>query len=407
MTASARGAATEGTMIVLKGGYLLMPDGSRVKGDLGVLGDRIVAVGQVTDSAAAIEVDVQGCTVMPGLIDMHSHLTLVPDVDKSRKVPRAKVALLAARQAVRALRAGITTCRDIGGYRHVDLHLRDAIKAGVVPGPRMDCAGEFIAITGGHAWPYVREADGEAEVRKAVREQVQAGADFIKYMGSGGVGRADEWEGAVQFSRPEVTAIIEEASAAGKRTAAHVHPAVAIEYAVSAGVRSVEHGTHLTKDLALAMADQGTFLVPTFAVYRAIATDGRWPELAERARHVYETKERTFRMAVEAGVSWAIGTDAGSFLPESAIVDEIEIIRDLGLSTREVLHQATAGNAALWGWNELGRLEVGASADVLAVGGDPLDDLGCLRDVRLTMTSGSLYDWRAIDQFPGRSPLPL
>jgi imidazolonepropionase-like amidohydrolase len=389
-------------MLVIEGGRLLLPDGTCVIGDLGVDHGRIVAVGKVTDVAGDGErLDARGCTVIPGLIDMHSHLTLVPDVDKSHKVSRAKIALAAARQAVRALRAGITRCRDIGGYRHVDLDLRNAIEAGLIPGPKMVCAGKFIAITGGHAWPYIREADGEAEVRKAVREQIQAGADFIKLMGSGGVGRVDESEGAVQFSFAEVKAIVEEAEAAGTVAAAHVHPERAISNAVRAGVRSIEHGTHLTPELASAMVDQGTFLVPTFAVYRAIATDGRWPELAPRAQQVYDTKIKTFLCAVERGVRWGIGTDAGSFLPVSGIADEMEIAHGLGFSPVEVLQKATQGNAELWNWSDVGRLEVGLTADLILVAGDPTTNLSDVRQVQVTIARGKVYDWRVIDSTPG------
>ncbi len=393
-------------MIIVEGGQLLLPDGTRSAGDLAIEGDKIVALGQLTDPPRdAVRVDATGCTVTPGLINMHSHLTLVPDIDKAWKVPKARIALLAARQAVRALRAGITRVRDIGGYHHIDIELRDAIEAGWVAGPKMVCAGKFIAITGGHAWPYIREADGEAEVRKAVREQVQAGADFIKLMGSGGVGRADESEAAVQFSFAEVEAIVDEARAADKRAAAHVHPERAISNAVRAGVKSVEHGTHLTPELARMMVDQGTFLTPTFAVYRGIATDGRWPELAPRAQKVFDTKLRTFASAVELGVRWAIGTDAGSFIPESAIADEMEIAQSLGFSATEVLHQATAGNAELWDWSDVGRLEVGLTADVLVVRGDPTANLSDIRRVETTIARGVVYDWRKIDAIPGPSPL--
>jgi imidazolonepropionase-like amidohydrolase len=395
-------------MIIVEGGQLLLPDGKRVAGDIAIERDKIIAVGTVSDAPPdAVRIDARGCTVMPGLINMHSHLTLVPDIDKTVKVSRAKIALLAARQGVRALRAGITRVRDIGGYRHVDLDLRNAIDAGLVPGPKMVCAGKFIAITGGHAWPYIREADGEAEVRKAVREQIQAGANFIKLMGSGGVGRADESEGAVQFSFPEVKAIVEEAQAASTVATAHVHPERAISNAVRAGVKSVEHGTHLTPELAKIMVDQGTFLTPTFAVYRGIATDGRWPELAPRAQQVYDTKIKTFKMAVEIGVNWAIGTDAGSFIPESAIADEMEIAQSLGFSATEVLRQATQGNAELWDWSDVGKLEVGLTADVLVVTGDPTTNLSDVRNVQVTIARGTVYDWRRIDALPGPSPLPF
>lgn len=393
-------------MIIVEGGQLLLPDGKRSKGDIAIDGDRITAVGAVGDAPAGTpRIDARGCTVMPGLINMHSHLTLVPDIDKAWKVPKARIAILAARQAVRALRAGITRVRDIGGYHHIDIELRDAIERGWLAGPKMVCAGKFIAITGGHAWPYIREADGEAEVRKAVREQVQAGADFIKLMGSGGVGRADESEGAIQFSFEEVKAIVDEATAADKRAAAHVHPERAIGNAVRAGVKSVEHGTYLSPELARMMVDQGTFLTPTFAVYRGIATDGRWPDLAARAQKVFETKVKTFAAAVELGVRWAIGTDAGSFIPESAIADEMEIAQGLGFSAIEVLQQATAGNAELWDWTDVGKLEVGLTADVIVVRGDPTSNISDVRKVEVTIARGTVYDWRQIDALPGPSPL--
>lgn len=394
-------------MIIVEGGHLMLPDGSRVLGDVGIEGDTIVAVGKCPDAASAsTRINAHGCTVLPGLIDLHSHLTLVPEIRGSNQVSRAQVAFSAARQAVRALRAGITRCRDIGGYRHVDLDLRNAIDAGFIPGPKLACAGQFIAITGGHSWPNIREADGEAEVRKAVREQVQAGADFIKLMGSGGVARPDESESAVQFSFGEVKAIVEEAEAAGKLAAAHVHPEHAISHAVRAGVRSIEHGTYLTPDLARAMVDQGTFLVPTFAVYRAIATDPRWPELAPRAQHVYETKLKTFHQAVELGVRWGIGTDSGSFVPVSAIADEMEIAHSLGFSAVEVLRQATQGNAELWDWSDVGRLEAGLTADLILVAGDPTSSLSDIRRVQATIARGKVFDWRELDSLYGTSPVP-
>jgi imidazolonepropionase-like amidohydrolase len=394
-------------MISITGGQVLLPDGRRVPGVVELEGERIVSVGgDGTQALRGRTVDATGCTVMPGLIDLHSHLTLVPELDRSQVVSRAKVALSGARQAVRALRAGITSCRDIGGVQHVDLALRDAIASGAVPGPRLECAGQFIAITGGHAWPHIREADGEAEVRRAVREQVHAGADFIKFMASGGVGRADESEGAIQFSYPEVAAIVAEARAAGKVATAHAHPEEAIRNSVRAGVRSIEHGTHLTEELAGMMRDQGTFLVPTFAIYRGLASAGRWPELAPRAQHVFDVKVRTFAAAVERGVRWGIGTDAGSFFPPTLIADEIEIIAGLGFSPWEVISQATAGNAELWGWSDVGRLEAGAVADLVVVEGDPLQNLSDVRNVRATVARGTVYDWRVIDADPGRPLLP-
>lgn len=393
-------------MISITGGHLLLPDGTRVPGSVVLEGERIVSAGGGAAAPGSRTVDATGCTVIPGLIDLHSHLTLVPEMKRPGPLSRAQIALSAARQAVRVLRAGITRCRDIGGVDHVDLALRDAMAAGALPGPRLECAGQFIAITGGHAWPHIREADGEAEVRRAVREQVHAGADFIKFMASGGVGRADESEGATQFSYPEVAAIVEEAHAAGRVATAHAHPEEAIRNSVRAGVRSIEHGTHLTPELAGMMLDQGAFLVPTFAIYRGLAESGQWPELAPRAGSVFEIKVRTFAAAVERGVQWGIGTDAGSFFPPTLIADEMEIVSSLGFSPAEVIAKATSGNAELWGWPDSGRLEVGALADLAVVEGDPLQNLSDIRKVRVTVARGTVYDWRVIDADRERPLLP-
>ncbi len=394
-------------MIIVEGGQVLLPDGTRVFGDVALEGDRISAVGQVsTDALDTERVDARGCTVMPGLVDLHSHLTLVLKDHETGTTSRATVALRGARQAVRALRAGITRCRDIGGFKHVDIDLRNSIEAGLIPGPKMVCAGQFIAITGGHAWPYTREADGDAEVRKAAREQIKAGADFLKIVGSGEAIFARDNETWTQFTFDEVRAIVEEASAAGTVAAAHVHPEPAIRNAVRAGVKSVEHGTHLTSELARMMIDQGTFLIPTFAITRAIATSGSWPEMEAWAKRAFATKLEMFQMVLELGVPWGIGTDSGSMIPVSAIADEFEIIHSLGVSALEVLQHATQGNADLWGWSDAGRIASGKVADIILVKGDPTSDLSAMRDVEVTIARGKVFDWRKIDLAFGGPLLP-
>ncbi len=385
------------SMTMVTGGQLLLPGGVLKPGSLSIEGDRIREVGEAAPAGVAVrKIDATGCTVMPGLIDLHSHLTLVPEVHAQGRVARARVALLAARQARRALRAGITRCRDIGGYRHVDIALRDAITQGLVPGPTMSCAGQFIAMTGGHGYPYVRQADGVPEVRKAAREQLRAGANFIKYMGSGGIGRAGEVETSVQFSSEEARAIVEEAKAAGTVAAAHVHPPEAIRRALEAGVRSVEHGSYLTDELSARMVELDVFLVPTFAIIRRMTTDPALADLKDRAARMYEVKVRTFSRAVEAGVSWGIGTDAGALTPIESIVEELEILEGLGFSRQELLEKVTLGNAALWGWSEVGELRRGWAADVLVVRGNPLASLSALRQVEVTICRGEVHDWRDI-----------
>ena len=297
--------------------------------------------------------------------------------------------------AKQALRAGITTMRDMGGYRFVDLDLRNAIAAGMVPGPRLLCSGKVIATTGGHIYYVAREADGPDEVRKAAREQLKAGADFVKVMCSGGVERVDESINAVQLNMDEIKAAVGVAADHGTIVAAHAHPTRAIKEAVKAGVASIEHGTLIDEEAAELMAEKKAFLVPTFSVYAAIAKLGL-PGISDRARVVFDTKKKTFDLAVRKGVPWGIGTDSGAFSPIASIIDELIMTHEAGISIVEVLLKATSGNAALIGLKDTGALEAGKRADLIVISGDPLKDLETLRNVSITVANGVLYDWSVV-----------
>jgi imidazolonepropionase-like amidohydrolase len=383
----------EELMIALVNGRVFTIDGKLVPGTVLISGDVITAVGErIEVPKEAKLIDVSGKAVLPGLIDLHTHLTLFHDPTLLAAGGEGKVALRAAFLAKQALKAGITTMRDMGGYRHIDIDLRNAIAMGFVPGPRLLCAGKVIATTGGHIYYVAREADGPDEVRKAAREQLKAGADFIKVMCSGGVERAGESIDAVQLGIDEIRAAVDVAADNGTVVAAHAHPTRAMKEALMAGVASIEHGTLVDEEVAEIMAEKKAFLVPTFSVYAAIAKSGL-PELAKRAQWVFETKKKSFELAVRKGVPWGVGTDSGAFSPVSSIVDELIMIHDAGIGVAEVLHRATAGNAELVRIKNTGTLEPGKRADLIVVQGDPLNDLGVLRNVAITICNGVVYDW--------------
>jgi len=384
--------------LLLRGGSVFGSDGVLLPGDVLISDDTIVSVGvDLGAPAGARVVELAGCAVLPGLIDAHTHLT--HGYDGSVEDREAAQGVRASFQALRALRAGITTVRELGSYRQVDIVLRDAIRAGRVLGPRMLCAGTYLTITGGHGHPKGRAADGPAEVRRAVREQLLAGADLIKVMCSGGAARADESPDASQFTPEEISAIVDEAGLAGRRVAAHAHPARSIKWALQAGAYSIEHGTFLDDECCDLAAERGAFLVPTLNVYQRLAASDRWPHLRERAAFLLAHKTKTFRRAAERGLAWAVGSDCSMFLPVEDYSEELSLIAQvLEVAPAVVIEAATKGNASLLGLDRLGDIVPGNLADLIVVAeGDPTRDLSALRNVRYTISSGRLIDWMAID----------
>jgi imidazolonepropionase-like amidohydrolase len=382
--------------LLLRGGKVLGPDGSLRAADVLIDGDTISSVGPHLDAAAETQVvELAGRAVLPGLIDAHTHLTHgYPGSVEDREAAQGTRSTF---QALRALRAGLTTVRELGSFRQVDIALRDAIKAGRALGPRMLCAGTYLTITGGHGHPKGRAADGVAEVRRAVREQFLAGADLIKVMCSGGAARAGESADASQFTAEEISAIVDEAALAGRRVAAHAHPARSIKWALQAGAYSIEHGTFLDDECSDLMGEKGAFLVPTLNVYQTIAESEKWPELQERAASLLAHKVKTFRRAAERGVKWAVGSDCSMFLPIEDYWRELQLITEvLEIEPHEAILAASKGNALLLGLDRLGEIAPGNLADVIVIGeGDPTADLSALRTVSHTVAAGRVIDWAA------------
>jgi len=360
---------------------------------------RIASVGSVADLPAGVGItDLGDATILPGLIDAHVHLVWSASAEPHEVVERESRALTALRCANNAalhLRAGVTTVRDLGATDGLSIDVARAVGLGVIRGPRVIAAGRAIAMTGGHGWFLGREADGAEAVRHAVRSELKAGATCIKLMASGGVyGHAEE-PGSPQLTVEELRVAVEEAHKAGRRVAAHAYSIEAIGNALDAGVDSIEHGSFIDRDTAGRMRESGTYLVPTMSVYRAMSERG--PELGapeyirRKTAEVLEASREAFRLALEAGVPVAAGTDCGApGHPHGTLLEELMLMVESGASPVQALRFGTSAAADLLGLgDEVGSLEPGKRADLLAVDGDPTSEILALRDVRLVLRDGS------------------
>jgi imidazolonepropionase-like amidohydrolase len=365
---------------------------------------RIASVGSVADLPAGAEItDLGDATILPGLIDAHVHLVWSASAEPHEVVERESRALTALRCANNAalhLRAGVTTVRDVGATDGLSIDVARAVGLGVLRGPRVIAAGRAIAMTGGHGWFLGREADGAEAVRHAVRSELKAGATCIKLMASGGVyGHAEE-PGSPQLTVEEMRAGVEEAHKAGRKVAAHAYSIEAIGNALDAGVDSIEHGSFMDRDTAGRMRESGTYLVPTMSVYRAMSEGG--PELGapeyirRKTAEVLEASREAFRLALEAGVPVAAGTDCGApGHPHGTLPEELMLMVESGASPIQALRFGTSAAADLLGLgDEVGSLEPGKRADLLAVDGDPTSEILALRGVRMVLRDGSGVEGR-------------
>src|SRR5262249_9060755 len=307
--------------------------------DVLVEGARIAAVGSGLSARAGAEVvDLAGRTLMPGIIDCHVHITFAGDPDDVAKLPTTPVPVIAwtaAENARRTLEAGVTTVRDLGSIHGISLHLRDQIDAGKLPGPRMRAANSIICMTGGHGWMLGREADGADDVRKAVREQLRAGADCIKFTATGGVLTPPVDPRSPSFREEERHAGVEEVHKAFMRAAAHAQGTAGIRNAVRAGIDSIEHGIFLDDGVIEEMRTRGTFLVPTLVAPENISrfgiAAGVPAYMVEKTDRVKEAHRESFRKALKAGVRIAMGTDAGTpFNRHGANAEEIALMVETG-----------------------------------------------------------------------------
>ena len=377
-------------------------------------GDKVKAVGPAAElgkSAPADTkiVDLGSATLLPGLIDCHTHVTAQPQNyydDIFRRTP-IDVAVSAHIYARRTLEAGFTTIRDVGAGEYVDIALRNAINAGRVVGPRILCSGVGLGSTGGHAdlngfSPYLRfqdiaqgVVDGPDAIRKAVRTNIKYGADWIKIMASAGVLSEEESVGAPQYSVEEMKAAVEEAAMSGHKVAAHAHGAEAIKMAIRAGVASIEHGSLIDDEGIRMMKQAGTWLVADIYnddyILAEFARLGFPEKIIEKERLVGRLQRENFRKAVRAGVKVAYGTDAGVY-PHGGNGKQFVKMVEWGLTPMQAIQAATTSAADLIGRKtQVGQLTPGFFADMIAVSGDPLTDIALLEKVGFVMKGGAIF----------------
>jgi imidazolonepropionase-like amidohydrolase len=395
-------------IVAVRAGRLIDGQGGPPIRDAVILiqGDRVTAVGPGLQIPAGAEViDLSQKTVLPGLIDCHTHLTqqsgdYYEDLFRRSPIDKAIVAPVYAR---RTLEAGFTTVRDVGAAEFIDVALRNAINRGDVPGPRMLVATLAVGSTGGHNdlsgfSPYLRfdnfsgVADGPAEIRKLIRLEVKNGADWIKVMATGGVLSEEESVGGPQYSQEELDTVVSEAAMWGKKVAAHAHGTEGIKRAARAGVASIEHGGLIDEEGVQLLKQKGIYLVPDIYTDEYILAEadhlGLPPKMIEKEKELRKHQLVNWKRAIAAGVKLAFGTDAGVY-PHGQNAHQFHSLLELGLTPAQVIRMATTSAADLIGWSDrVGTLTPGHYADLIAVDGDPLTDVTELERVRFVMKGG-------------------
>jgi len=385
--------------LVLVGATLIDGTGAEpVRGRAVVVeGGRIAAVVDAAHAPRGERVDLAGHTLLPGLINCHVHLCLGAEADPVRPLRDETPSVTTIRALLRAretVEAGVTTVRDLGGRDYVEMAVRRAVNEGWAPGPRILAAGKVICMTGGHGWWIGRETDGPDDARKAVREQLKAGADVIKVIATGGVMTPGVEPGSSQLTRDEMRAAIDEARKAGRRTAAHAQGSEGISDAVEAGITTVEHGIFLTEEIVARMKARGTYPVATLTAPAAISAGGLAafiPEYAVRKSDaVVPAHVASFQLARHTGVAIAAGSDAGTPLnAHGAYANELELMVKYGMAPLDAIRAATSVAADALGLaGETGRIAPGLAADLLVVAGNPAERIQALGDVRMVLARG-------------------
>lgn len=397
---------------VILAGRLIQPHTGTVSVNqrIHVRGDSIVAIGPSEPLPENAELlDLSAVTVLPGLIDCHTHLTLLHEskdpIDELKRSP-AQCALQAIPNVRMKLMSGFTTVREAGSYwAFVDVALRDAIARGDVVGPTMLVPGAMITMTGGAGAltgivPEVRlprelrfgKANSPAQIRERVRAVIHYGADVVKIFSSGAVlQHGNNNPSSNEFTLEELSAAVEEARSLGVRVMAHAHSAAGIKNAVLAGVASIEHGTMIDEQSAALMADAGTYLVPTLSVSDCMGESSQRPaDFLAKARHALAHHRTGFEYALRAGVKIALGSDS-VVCPHDVGARELHYMVKYGMTPMAALHSATCNAADLLGLSKVGSLEPGQKANLIAVDADPLADIDALGKVSFVMKEGVVY----------------
>jgi imidazolonepropionase-like amidohydrolase len=382
-----------------------------------VTGGKIVAVGAGAREPAGAEViDLGNATLLPGFIDAHTHLTGMYSEDYARaalnglRKPIPEMALDASVNARVTLLAGFTTVRDVGSHDDLDAGLRNAIDRGVVPGPRMLVAVHAIGATGGHcdetgyrqgalgreSGPEVGVVNGADEARRAVRLAHKYGATIIKTCATGGVLSLADAVDTPQLTQAELDALVDEAHALRLKTAAHAHGAEGAKRAIRAGIDSIEHGSFLDDEALAMMKQKGTYYVPTLMAVQGLQEQISKgvpipPEIKVKADAAIAAVRQTFQKALARGIKIGLGTDAAVY-PHGRNAEEFHQMVDLGMKPLEALRAGTSGDADLLGLSgKIGTLEKDKLADVVAVPGDPLENIRQTEHVFFVMKQGVIY----------------
>lgn len=390
--------------LLLSGGSVF-DDASRVfrRADVLCREGRIEAVGSEAGAAeGAVRIDCAGMFIIPGLIDCHVHITGSGDpaeLSAASSVPLATRAWRAARYAEQTLLAGFTTVRDLGAADQLNIHLARAIEEGLLRGPRILAAGMGVTMTGGHGSGFIAtEADGPDAVRKAVRQQLRAGATAIKLFASGGVMTPGVDPRSPSYTEEELRAGVEEAHKAFRVVGAHAQATEGVKNAIRAGVDSIEHGVWLDEEAIEMMRERGTYLVGTYTAPWQIAHRGTEagipPFMVDKAWQILEDHERSIRSAIEAGVKIAMGTDQGTPMNHPGEnAQEIVRLANLGLSPTAAILSATGWAAELLKLDHLvGRIRPGLAADLVILDADPLADVGVVANqsaIRAVVQAGT------------------
>jgi imidazolonepropionase-like amidohydrolase len=412
MVVTARAQAPAPKRTVIRAGHVLNVRTGELKANQAIVieGDKISKIApssEVTATAGDTTIDLPDATVLPGLIDMHTHLTfeLSSLSYEGLKISTAREALHGARNARRTLEAGFTTVRNVGAKDYADIALRDAINDGDVIGPRIVASGPALGITGGHcdenllppAFHFQGDgvADGIEAVQHKVREVIKYGADVIKICATGGVLSKGDDPNASQYTLEEMKAIVADAHRLGRKVAAHAHGAEGVRWASEAGVDSIEHG-HLMDDAAVAtLKKNGTYLVPTLFLGEYMLANLEHSDVPDyskqKMRDVAAAMQKNVKKAFDAGVKVAFGTDAAVY-PHGLNAGEFHVYVKLGMTPLAAIQTATINAADLLGPKfNVGTLEPGKFADVVAVDGDPTKDVTILEHVKFVMKAGAVY----------------
>jgi imidazolonepropionase-like amidohydrolase len=416
-------ARASGSVTVVRAARLFNGHAMQTPGVLVIGGDRILSLNEGDAGSGATTIDLGNATIMPGLIDCHTHIadfvvpsyymtSMFPKYRSADNVPEATI--YSVRNAQAMLRNGFTTIRDVGGGAGIDLAIRDAVNDGAIVGPRVLAAGQSLSITGGHGdsndvpgWvdedPSVRAGAvsyGPYGFRELVRQHVKLHVDVIKILATGGVlSYGDTWD-IPQFNLDEVQAVVEESTKFRRKVAAHCHGDPGIAIAVEGGVHSVEHGTGVSEKTLANMQQRGTNLVPTIWALDSILQPGNPnhvpPTSVQKAEYAASLRNAGMHRAIASSVIIAYGTDAGVF-PHSQNNKDFALLVGLGMRPIDVMRSATSSAAQLIGTSDRGSLAAGKLADIAAFNGDPSREIALLEQPpALVMIGGKKVDLKTL-----------